>query len=348
MELLVQNGADINAKTKNGETPFDICEDPELKERIIQLKNEMETKRASQQSNRLKRSHSQNTRSHSVRRTSIREKSQISRREAREEARLRHEKESQQDEDEVDGKQQLNAKDNIQANINHLSNPSTHSMQSHYQNNTDSGTNNIDSGTKNIDSATNNIDLATRNLDLATSNLDYPNFENKKSNDSDSELSVSNPTKVVNNLNSPHNSKNDAVVIRNTGYNDKDNQVSLLTKASDGQIQAISRTSSLGNESVKVEIHVTVNTTPTYNTGTLSDLKKQRAEKHRNSVTLSSPSSGETAVHSNSLPNNNSHKVSATYIYEPPPSPSTSIKKFRGDPSDIVGETKKKGCCKIM
>ena len=343
MELLVQNGADINAKTKNGETPFDICEDPELKERIIQLKNEMETKRASQQSNRLKRSHSQNTRSHSVRRTSIREKSQISRREAREEARLRHEKESQKDEDDADGKQQLNAKDNI----NHLSNPSLHSMQSHYQNKTDSATNNLDSATNNLDSATNNLDLALNSIDLATSNINFPNFENKKSNDSDSELSVSNPSKVVNNFNSPHNSKKDAVVIRNTGYNDKDNQVSLLTKASDGQIQAISRTSSLGNESVKVEIHVTVNTTPTYNTGTLSDLKKQRAE-HRNSITLSSPSSGETAVHSNSLPNNNSHKVSATYIYEPPPSPSTSIKKFRGDPSDIVGETKKKGCCKIM
>jgi hypothetical protein len=80
LELLVQNGADVNAKTKNGETPYDICEDPELKERIIQLKSELETKKASHP-NRLKRSHSQNTRSHSVRRTSIREKSQIAKRE---------------------------------------------------------------------------------------------------------------------------------------------------------------------------------------------------------------------------------------------------------------------------
>jgi protein phosphatase 1 regulatory subunit 16A len=31
VEMLAQNGANIGAKTKNGETPFDICEDPEIK-----------------------------------------------------------------------------------------------------------------------------------------------------------------------------------------------------------------------------------------------------------------------------------------------------------------------------
>ncbi|OQR70100.1 protein phosphatase 1 regulatory inhibitor subunit 16B-like, partial [Tropilaelaps mercedesae] len=94
VELLVQAGADLNAKTKNGETPFDICEDPELKERIKELRNEMEIKRLSQLSQRLRRSHSQNTRSQSVRRTSIREKNKISRREAIEEARIRQENQS--------------------------------------------------------------------------------------------------------------------------------------------------------------------------------------------------------------------------------------------------------------
>lgn len=89
LELLVQAGADLEAKTKNGETPLDICEDPELKERITQLKSEMETKRNSSHSSRLKRSHSSNTRTQSVRRTSIREKSQISRREAKLEAKMR-------------------------------------------------------------------------------------------------------------------------------------------------------------------------------------------------------------------------------------------------------------------
>ncbi|XP_028968156.1 protein phosphatase 1 regulatory subunit 16A [Galendromus occidentalis] len=91
VEVLVQAGADLNAKTKNGETPYDICEDPELKERIKELRNEMEIRRLSQLSQRLRRSHSQNTRSQSVRRTSIREKNKISRREAIEEARIRQE-----------------------------------------------------------------------------------------------------------------------------------------------------------------------------------------------------------------------------------------------------------------
>lgn len=93
IEYLVQAGADLDAKTKNGEIPFDICEDPDLKARILQLKSEMESKRAAAvSSNRLRRSHSQNTRSHSIRRTSVREKAQIAKREAIEEAKLWHEK----------------------------------------------------------------------------------------------------------------------------------------------------------------------------------------------------------------------------------------------------------------
>lgn len=73
LEILARAGADLDATTKNGETLFDICsEDLELKEQIEQLKSEMETKQLLQQSlngsSRLKRSHSQNTRSHSVRR----------------------------------------------------------------------------------------------------------------------------------------------------------------------------------------------------------------------------------------------------------------------------------------
>ena len=87
LDLLVQSGADLSARTKNGETPIDMCEDPELKERILQLQSEMESKRGSL-SNKLKRTHSSNTRSQSIRRTSIREKNQISRREAREEGRI--------------------------------------------------------------------------------------------------------------------------------------------------------------------------------------------------------------------------------------------------------------------
>jgi hypothetical protein len=307
----VQNGADVNAKTKNGETPYDICEDPELKERIIQLKNELETKKATHP-NRLKRSHSQNTRSHSVRRVSIREKSQIAKREAREEARIRHEQESHEDEDE-DAKQQLDAKDN----------------ESH------SSTSLIDQ----IDSS-NTVDI---------NNIDFK----LKSLDSDSDISTSNTTQQ----NQSHSSNNkEAIVIRNTGYTDRDNQhFSSNNNSTDGQNRGS------GPESVKVEIHVTVNTTPNsnsnFNSGTLSDLKKQRAEKHRNSLSISTSSDSTNRANDSArnsvtnLPNsfnNSSHSITAKYLYDTPPSPSVNIKKFRGDASDIVGETQKKGCCTII
>jgi protein phosphatase 1 regulatory subunit 16A len=45
LELLAQAGADLNAKNKHDETPADICEDPEIKERILELRTEQEIKR---------------------------------------------------------------------------------------------------------------------------------------------------------------------------------------------------------------------------------------------------------------------------------------------------------------
>ncbi|XP_022909314.2 protein phosphatase 1 regulatory inhibitor subunit 16B isoform X2 [Onthophagus taurus] len=89
LELLVQAGADLNAKNKHDETPADICEDPEIKERILQLRSEQETRRqAEAQRKRVRRSQS-NTRAASVRRTSVRDKGLTQRRDAVEEARLR-------------------------------------------------------------------------------------------------------------------------------------------------------------------------------------------------------------------------------------------------------------------
>lgn len=106
LELLVQAGADLNAKNKHDETPagkemisepyfvdivclLDICEDTELKERILQLRTEQESKRqAEAQRKRVRRSQS-NTRAQSVRRTSLRDKGLTARRDAVEEAKLR-------------------------------------------------------------------------------------------------------------------------------------------------------------------------------------------------------------------------------------------------------------------
>ncbi|XP_055907941.1 protein phosphatase 1 regulatory subunit 16A isoform X3 [Eupeodes corollae] len=90
LEMLAQYGADLNAKNKDDETPSDICEDQEIRERIEQLKSEQETKRlADAQIRRVRRSQSSNTRAQSVRRTSLRDKTLTTKKDAVEETRLR-------------------------------------------------------------------------------------------------------------------------------------------------------------------------------------------------------------------------------------------------------------------
>ncbi|CAG9769283.1 unnamed protein product [Ceutorhynchus assimilis] len=84
LELLAQAGANLNAKNKNEESPSDICEDPEIKERILELRTEQETKRQAEAKRKVRRSQS-NTRTQSVRRTSLRDKGLTARRDAVEE-----------------------------------------------------------------------------------------------------------------------------------------------------------------------------------------------------------------------------------------------------------------------
>ncbi|KAG8233985.1 hypothetical protein J437_LFUL014446, partial [Ladona fulva] len=89
LELLAHSGADLEAKTKHDETPSDICEDPELRERIGQLLMEQETRRKQEAGQRrLRRSQSNNKRTQSVRRTSIRDKNLTTKKDAQEEAKL--------------------------------------------------------------------------------------------------------------------------------------------------------------------------------------------------------------------------------------------------------------------
>lgn len=68
---------------------IDICEDPEIKERIVQLRTEQESKRQAADRRKKVRKSSSNTRTQSVRRTSLRDKGLTQRRDAVEEARLR-------------------------------------------------------------------------------------------------------------------------------------------------------------------------------------------------------------------------------------------------------------------
>ncbi|KAA3681223.1 protein phosphatase 1 regulatory subunit 16A [Paragonimus westermani] len=98
IEVLVNFGADIMAETITGETVFDICEDLEMHSRLMELKQEMERKQTMEQDahNRadkprelVRRRSSTNTRSASIRRTSMREKKMISWKEAKQEAEMR-------------------------------------------------------------------------------------------------------------------------------------------------------------------------------------------------------------------------------------------------------------------
>jgi hypothetical protein len=72
---------------KNNETPYGICEDVEMKERIIQLRSEMET-RGMGGVRRVKRSQSSNSRTQSIRRTSHRDKALATKRDVADEAQM--------------------------------------------------------------------------------------------------------------------------------------------------------------------------------------------------------------------------------------------------------------------
>lgn len=86
IELLVQHGAELESRTPYGETPIDLCEDPDTRQFIIDLKNKIKTKQFRVKNNRRKRN---NSRSLSVKRSSLKEKISISQNEAKAEAILR-------------------------------------------------------------------------------------------------------------------------------------------------------------------------------------------------------------------------------------------------------------------
>lgn len=306
IELLVQAGADLSAKTKNGETPYDICEDPELKDRIVQLKCEMETKRASQP-HKLRRSQSQNTRSQSVRRTSIREKTQISRREALEEARMRQEKQEHSKGSEEDEESKL------QKDINERENPDNQDFNRALVplggKDTLQKFKSRNSSKDFIDTETNEKDDTRRSSN--TSAVEITKENAIKSSDSSVEKAVlslgpeSSSTGVVNNNYSETSSK------------------------------------SLSGESVKVEIVVTFNASPTFtpNPGTLADLKKQRNDMRNNSIGSNASTNGS----SNS--NGGGGRLTVASSQQ---DLTVSVPKFRSDPSEIVGEPLKRGCCAVM
>lgn len=316
IEMLVMAGADLSAKTKNGETPFDICEDHELRERILQLKNEMEIKRASQPQ-KLRRSHSQNTRSQSVRRTSIRDKSLMSRREAREEARIWHEKQDQNttDEDE-EAKVQYDSKVS-EKELLHGEHPGMDMLL--------------------CTSNSGNEKSGKENQNLVELFQPYPSSEKV-------DIQTMNEKNCIPSTNAQEIPE---TMMESVSLKDAD-EVSVHPSGELCDTPLVTTPMSpRSQEAVKVEIHVTVNTSPTYapNHGTLADLKKHRSDmRSRSSLTLNSSQQDI----SSKMITHNGHTFSATYLYDQPPSPTISLRRFCSDPSEIVGEPHKQGCCAIM
>ncbi|CAK9297990.1 unnamed protein product [Gordionus sp. m RMFG-2023] len=103
IECLINKDADIEAKNKDGETPIDICEDPEIKERLLDIKAEMEQNKILNSKNfwlHPNNNRISNRRNSSIRRSSIRDKNALSRREIIEEAKIRQFNHSLMDEKE--------------------------------------------------------------------------------------------------------------------------------------------------------------------------------------------------------------------------------------------------------
>ncbi|ESO05927.1 hypothetical protein HELRODRAFT_120022, partial [Helobdella robusta] len=88
LELLLAHGANLDARTRNGETPLDMCEDDELRQQIVDMKDHWQRNNKSSRSRDLQHRHSSNTRSSSVRRTSMKQKKATSMKEAIEEGKM--------------------------------------------------------------------------------------------------------------------------------------------------------------------------------------------------------------------------------------------------------------------
>ncbi|XP_074028615.1 myosin phosphatase targeting subunit 75D [Leptinotarsa decemlineata] len=130
LELLAQAGANLDAKNKHDETPSDICEDLEIKDRILELRNEQEIKKQAEAKRKVRRSQS-NTRTQSVRRTSLRDKGLTARRDAVEEARFRLQAENSGLDNPETNSSIASTPAKPIINNNHLSNSTPHNSTEH-------------------------------------------------------------------------------------------------------------------------------------------------------------------------------------------------------------------------
>lgn len=376
LELLVQNGANLHARTKNQETPYDICEDAELRERIMQLISEQETKRIHDQTRRVRRAHS-NTRTQSVRRTSIREKTLTPKKEAQEEARIRlqleNKKKPLQEDSPALGGLRVVKEGGESSPLTAF--PAVIAANSISSNNSTKESLLVEEEEEELkkeereNEKKEDIGKANTILEEEESQMILQQLKNVKtekelvvrSSSDSSSLSRNSGLKVNTNTSdkdgvdgymsappvppprSSSTTRQDVIAASANGANGNGNGSGMMTHSGEG--------------GSKIDIHVTVTVNP-FSPGTLADLKKQRAlsRASQSSYTLSPAASTyslttpeyDPRTHGRNPEFTASSVRVDTVSYRPPTSPSLTPRKFCGDPAEVIGGVDAQSCCCMM
>uniref|UniRef100_A0A336KRN3 Protein phosphatase 1 regulatory subunit 16A n=1 Tax=Culicoides sonorensis TaxID=179676 RepID=A0A336KRN3_CULSO len=365
LEILCQAGADLNAKNKNDETPADICEDPEIRERIEQLRTEQETKRlAEAQRKRVRRSQSNNTRTQSVRRTSLRDKTLTSKKDAVEEARFRFQ--AQEVYDSPDAPATNGTAPPQQAPVpdpdltissttvrpitipNNLNSTTSQSSQLSINGTTSSGLQSTQSNNNNINTTSNNGPVLSngRTNNLLNNNQDVGYANNNGNKSGRNYLRGYEAGDGTNSLSRLGPEGKDAELVKDEM---KNNNNKIEDPAAVIPPTEVFSTSS--NENGKINVQVTVLF------GTLADLKKHRSQ----SRSSTSPENGSllTATSTSNLNsiltptpatmNGDIMELGGLKSSGMPGDTSQRIPKFTGTPGDVVEDsTRSRRCCVIM
>ncbi|XP_041986897.1 protein phosphatase 1 regulatory subunit 16A isoform X2 [Aricia agestis] len=323
LELLVQYGADLNVRNKHDETPADICEEGEMRGRIVRLAAEQEEVRrraASVAGERLRAARRSSstasaTRVRSVRRTSLREKQMAAKADVRGEARLRETFDSAADDD-YQGLANGIENDQNTTNIPDLS----HTRLS------------ITSTTSN-QSYDSNVDYAVPKHTFTRNHHDEYQKDFQKEFQKDFQK-VTNPLFGVNAASQYNPTALDEKFVPNG-----------IRKAPEGQDnEAFKEDTVDGRKEVTNQIAIADGGTATYttdNNGTLADLKKQRAQIRTNGSPVESTVHSPNTHSLNSIPED--AKEEKPHVLSP-----TTVPRFSGNTSDVVGDTKSRRCCIIM
>nr|XP_049706660.1 protein phosphatase 1 regulatory subunit 16A isoform X5 [Helicoverpa armigera] len=343
LELLVQYGADLNVRNKHDETPADICEEGELRARILRLAADQEELRRHAAADRLRTarrsssSASTSRRVRSVRRTSLREKQLTAKADVRGEARLRETFDSAVD-DELQGLSNGVENDQNTANLQpgelshkRLSNSSTTSNQSY---------------DSTVEYAVPKHSYSQRASDVSDHSDLLPYGPQKTSNPLFGVNAASHYAPGA--LPASHH---EAVNEQNKHY-ERTSLPNGVRKAPEGQDNDLIKNEDAldGRKEVIVnpnQIAITEGGTATYTTDN-NDLKKQRAQIRTNGSPVES-SLTSTNNHSMNSLSEVSKQDMPVQLNPLSLSPSAgTVPRFSGNTSDVVGDTRSRRCCIIM